>query len=193
MDYSKIDLNASATKGFADISSYMDNLGNLSNNMRAQQKLKLLNHEVILEGLQQLNGLNEDLDEKVDTLLSNVKKSLIDKKLPLYKIFFFHILAFLILCGGTVVLDPDIYSVGYIFSSIAMGCATGVLNVMLLRERKKYEINNLFFLLDDEKIEELEPLHKKLAKIIDDFKKEKTKDTENLTSELKKTIEETIE
>jgi len=193
MDYSKIDLNASATKGFADISSYMDNLGNLSNNMRAQQKLKLLNHEVILEGLQQLNGLNEDLDEKVDTLLSNVKKSLIDKKLPLYKIFFFHILAFLILCGGTVVLDPDIYSVGYIFSSIAMGCATGVLNVMLLRERKKYEINNLFFLLDDEKIEQLEPLHKKLAKIIDDFKKEKTKDTENLTSELKKTIEETIE
>ena len=193
MDYSKIDLNASATKGFADISSYMDNLGNLSNNMRAQQKLKLLNHEVILEGLQQLIGLNEDLDEKVDTLLSNVKKSLIDKKLPLYKIFFFHILAFLILCGGTVVLDPDIYSVGYIFSSIAMGCATGVLNVMLLRERKKYEINNLFFLLDDEKIEQLEPLHKKLAKIIDDFKKEKTKDTENLTSELKKTIEETIE
>jgi len=193
MDYSKIDLNASATKGFADISSYMDNLGNLSNNMRAQQKLKLLNHEVILEGLQQLNGLNEDLDEKVDTLLSNVKKSLIDKKLPLYKIFFFHILAFLILCGGTVVLDPDIYSVGYIFSSIAMGCATGVLNVMLLRERKKYEINNLFFLLDDEKIEQLEPLHKKLAKIIDDFKKEKTEDTENLTSELKKTIEETIE
>ena len=193
MDYSKIDLNASATKGFADISSYMDNLGNLSNNMRAQQKLKLLNHEVILEGLQQLNGLNEDLDEKVDTLLSNVKKSLIDKKLPLYKIFFFHILAFLILCGGTVVLDPDIYSVGYIFSSISMGCATGVLNVMLLRERKKYEINNLFFLLDDEKIEQLEPLHKKLAKIIDDFKKEKTEDTENLTSELKKTIEETIE
>jgi len=193
MDYSKIDLNASATKGFADISSYMDNLGNLSNNMRAQQKLKLLNHEVILEGLQQLNGLNEDLDEKVDTLLSNVKKSLIDKKIPLYKIFFFHILAFLILCGGTVVLDPDIYSVGYIFSSIAMGCATGVLNVMLLRERKKYEINNLFFLLDDEKIEQLEPLHKKLAKIIDDFKKEKTEDTENLTSELKKTIEETIE
>jgi len=193
MDYSKIDLNASATKGFADISSYMDNLGNLSNNMRAQQKLKLLNHEVILEGLQQLNGLNEDLDKKVDTLLSNVKKSLIDKKLPLYKIFFFHILAFLILCGGTVVLDPDIYSVGYIFSSIAMGCATGVLNVMLLRERKKYEINNLFFLLDDEKIEQLEPLHKKLAKIIDDFKKEKTEDTENLTSELKKTIEETIE
>ena len=193
MDYSKIDLNASATKGFADISSYMDNLGNLSNNMRAQQKLKLLNHEVILEGLKQLNGLNEDLDEKVDTLLSNVKKSLIDKKLPLYKIFFFHILAFLILCGGTVVLDPDIYSVGYIFSSIAMGCATGVLNVMLLRERKKYEINNLFFLLDDEKIEQLEPLHKKLAKIIDDFKKEKTEDTENLTSELKKTIEETIE
>jgi len=63
---------------------------------------------------------------------------------------------------------------------------------MLLRERKKYEINNLFFLLEEEEIELLEPLHKKLAKIIDDFKKEQNQDTQKLESTLKVTIQETI-
>jgi len=188
MDYTKIDLNASAKKGFADISAYMDELGNLSNNMKAQQKLKLLNHEVILQGLKQLNGLNAILDEKVDRLLFYIKKSLVQKKTPFLKIFSFHILAFAVLFIGTIVLDPNISSVGYALSSVGMGCATGVLNLMLLRERKKYEINNLFFLLEEERIEELEPLHKKLSKQIDDFKKSNSVNTEELETLLKDTI-----
>lgn len=192
MDYSKIDLNASATKGFADISAYMEELGNLSNNMKAQQKFKLLNHQVILRGLNQLKGLDETLDDKVHSLLKNVDKSLEEKKTPFVKIFSFHILAFLVLMTGTIIVDPDIYSVGYILSSIGMGCATGVLNLMLLRERKKYEINNLFFLLEEENIEELEPLHKKLAKQIDDFKNAEDSDTQKLATILQETIQETI-
>lgn len=192
MDYHNIDLNTSATKGFADISAYMQDLGNLSNNMKAQQKFKLLNHKVILEGLKQLNGLNETLDEKVDILLKNIENSLIDKKTPIIKVFSIHIVAFIILMLGTVVIDPDIYSVGYVISSVGMGCATGILNLMLLRERKKYDINNLFFLLEDEHIEILEPLHKKLAKHISDFKTEESVDTQKLESTLKETIKETI-
>jgi len=188
LDYKDIDLNASAKKGFADIATYMEELGNLANNMKAQQKLKLLNHQVILKGLAQLKGLNDTLDEKVSLLLSNVENSLKEKKTPFVKIFSLHILAFMILCIGTVAVDPDILSVGYVLSSIGMGCATGVLNLMLLRERKKYEINNLFFLLEEERIEELEPLHKKLSKQIDDFKKSNSVNTEELETLLKDTI-----
>lgn len=192
MDYTKIDLNASAIKGFADISAYMQDLGNLSNNMKAQQKFKLLNHKVILDGLKQLNGLNSKLDTKVEKLLKKVDKSLANKNTPIFKIFSFHILAFIILFVGTIMVDPDIYSIGYAISSVGMGCATGVLNLMLLRERKKYEINNVFFLLEDENIEKFEPLHKNLAIIIDDFKKEEIQDTEKLEFKLKETIQETI-
>jgi len=192
MDYTKIDLNANATKGFADISAYMEELGNLSNNMKAQQKLKLLNHRVILKGLLELQGLNETLDEKVNTLFFNVEKALAKKTTPFLKIFSLHIFVFMSLMVGTVILDPDMYSIGYVISSTAMGCATGVLNLMLLRERKKYDINNLFFLLEAQKIEELEPLHKKLAKIIDDFKNEESIDNEKLKELLKSAIKETI-
>ena len=170
----------------------MEELGNLANNMKAQQKLKLLNHQVILKGLAQLKGLNNTLDEKVTLLLSSVENSLAEKKTPFVKIFSLHILAFMILCIGTVVVDPDILSAGYVLSSIGMGCATGVLNLMLLRERKKYEINNLFFLLEEEKIEELEPLHKKLAKQIDDFKKSNSTNSQELESILKDTIQSNI-
>jgi hypothetical protein len=187
MDYTKIDLNASATKGFADISAYMEELGNLSNNMKAQQKLKLLNHKVILEGLSELKGLNENLDNKVELLLKNIDKALEQKKPPFIKIFSFHILAFIILFVGTVIIDPDIFSIGYLLSSVGMGCATGVLNLMLLRERKKYAVNNLFFLLEEEEIEKLEPLHKKLAKQIEEIQ-----DAQKLESILKETIQETI-
>jgi len=188
MDYTKIDLNVSATKGFADISAYMQELGNLSNNMKAQQKLKLLNHRVILKGLHEIQGLNNTLDEKVNTLLYNVDKSLAKKATPFFKIFSLHILAFMSVMVGTIVLDPEMFSIGYFVSSIGMGCATGVLNLMLLRERKKYEINNLFFLLEAQKIEELEPLHKKLANIIEDFKKEENMDSEKLEKKLKQAI-----
>ena len=192
MDYTKIDLNASATKGFADISAYIEELGNLVNNMKAQQKLKLLNHRVILKGLQEVQGLNETLDEKVNTLLYNIEKALDKKPTPFVKIFSLHIFVFMSLMLGTIILDADMFSIGYFLSSIGMGCATGVLNLMLLRERKKYDINNLFFLLESQKIEELEPLHKKLAKIIDDFKKEESIDNEKLKESLKLTIQETI-
>jgi len=192
MDYTKIDLNASAKKGFADISAYMDELGNLSNNMKAQQKLKLLNHEVILQGLKQLNGLNAILDEKVDRLLFYIKKSLVQKKTPFLKIFSFHILAFAVLFIGTIVLDPNISSVGYALSSVGMGCATGVLNLMLLRERKKYEINNLFFLLEEEKIEVLEPLHKKLAKKLSEFQESQNINNEELKIELQEIIDKNL-
>ena len=192
MDYTKIDLNASAKKGFADIATYMEELGNLSNNMKAQQRLKLLNHEVILEGLQKLNGLNISLDEKVNTLLFHIKKSLEQKKTPFLKIFSFHILAFAVLFIGTIVLDPNISSVGYALSSVGMGCATGVLNLMLLRERKKYEINNLFFLLEEEKIEELEPLHKKLAKKLSEFQESQNTNNEELKIELQEIIDKNL-
>ncbi len=192
MDYTKIDLNASATKGFADISTYMQDLGNLSNNMKAQQKFKLLNHKVILDGLRQLNGLNSKLDTKVDTLLEKIDKSLANKNTPIFKIFSIHILAFVVIFVITVMITPTNFSIGYAISSIGMGCATGVLNLMLLRERKKYEINNVFFLLEDENIEELEPLHKKLATLIADFKTDEVQDSVKLESALKETIQETI-
>ena len=192
MDYKDIDLNANARKGFADISAYMEELGNLSNNMKAQQKFKLLNHQVILKGLNLLQGLNSTLDEKVKVLLRNVEKGLEQKKTPFFKVFSFHILAFIILFIGTVVVDPDIFSIGYALSSVGMGCATGVLNLMLLRERKKYEINNIFFILDEERIEDLEPLHQKLAIAIEDFNKEENEDIKKLEISLKETIKEII-
>jgi len=192
MDYAKIDLNASATKGFADISAYMQDLGNLSNNMKAQQKFKLLNHKVILDGLKQLNGLNSKLDAKVDKLLKKIEKPLANKNTPIVRIFSIHIFAFIAIFLITVILTPTNFSIGYAISSVVMGCATGVLNLMLIRERKKYKINNVFFLLEDENIEELEPLHKKLAKIIDDFKQEEIQDTQKLVIVLKETIQETI-
>jgi len=137
MDYTKIDLNASATKGFADISAYMEELGNLVNNMKAQQKLKLLNHRVILKGLQEVQGLNETLDEKVNTLLYNIEKALDKKTTPFVKIFSLHIFVFMSLMLGTIVLDADMFSIGYVLSSIAMGCATGVLNLISKNRRAR--------------------------------------------------------
>jgi len=192
MDYTKIDLNASATKGFADISAYMQDLGNLSNNMKAQQKFKLLNHKVILDGLKQLTGLNSKLDIKVDKLLKKIEKLLSNKNTPFLRIFSIHIFAFLLIFVITVMITPTNFSIGYAISSIGMGCATGILNLMLIRERKKYKINNVFVLLEDENIEELEPLHKKLAKIIDDFKHGEIHDSEKLEVVLKEAIQETI-
>ena len=192
MDYTKIDLNASATKGFADISAYMQDLGNLSNNMKAQQKFKLLNHKVILDGLRQLNGLNTKLDTKVDKLLKKIEKPLANKNTPIFRIFSIHIFAFIVIFVITVMITPTNFSIGYAISSIGMGCATAILNLMLIRERKKYKINNVFFLLEDENVEELEPLHKKLATLIDDFKKEDVLDSEKLEVVLKETIQQTI-
>ena len=189
MDYTKIDLNASATKGYADISAFSAELGNLANNMKSQQILKLLNHQVILEGLAQLKGLDSTFDNKVCMLLENIENALEKKKTPFLKIFISHISVFIILFIITIVINPDSFNIGYLISSVGMGCATSVLNLMLLRERKKYTFNQLFFLLEEEKIEQLEPLHKRLALEIETFKNKDENDTEKLEKILKKTIQ----
>jgi len=192
LDYKNIDLKKHAKNEYANISAYMEELGNLANNMKAQQELKLLNHQVIFKGLVKIAGLNSAFDEKVVWLLRSIEDALEKKKTPFVKIFSLHILVFLILLIGTIVLEPEIYSIGYLLSSVGMGCATGVLNLMLLRERKKYEINNLFFLLEEEEIEKLEPLHKKLASKIEEFKKNNSTNNEELKQILKNTISSSI-
>ncbi len=94
----------------------------------------------------------------------------------------------------TIAIDPNSFNIGYLLASIGMGCATGVLNLMLLRERRKYEINNILFTLEDEEIEKLEPLHNKLAQIIAEYnKKRDNNDSSQLESMLKETIEKSID
>lgn len=189
LDYKNIDLTQSAHKGFADISAYIQELGNLSNNMKSQQKLKLLNHKVILEGLHLLNGLNSSLDKKIDILLSNINDALEVKRLPFVTIFSIHISIFMVLFFVTILFSLVNLSMGYAIASVGMGCATGVLNLMLMRERKKYKINNLFFLLEEEGIEQLEQLHRQLAKTIDDYRVDnKLDEVEKLEAELQETI-----
>ena len=189
LDYKNIDLTQSATKSYADISIYMQELGNFSNNMKAQQKLKLLNHKVILDGLHLLNGLNGDLDKKVNTLLANINDALEVKKIPFLKIFSIHISIFMALFFVTILFSLINLSMGYAIFSVGMGCATGVLNLMLIKEREKYKINNIFFTLEEEGIEDFELLHKNLANIIDDYKvKNKPDEVDKLEKELKETI-----
>jgi len=188
----KIDLTQSATKGYADISAYMHELGNLSSNMKSQQILKLLNHKVILDGLLQLQGLNTKFDEKIHYLHSNVSDALEKKKIPFLKIFSLHILVFVILFFVSIYINPQSMNMGYFIASIGMGVATGILNLMLRRERGKYKINNVFFILEEEKIEQLFPLHKNLSKIIDLYRKDEKEnafDEENILEDrLKKEI-----
>jgi len=187
-----IDLTQSATKGYADISAYMHELGNLSSNMKSQQILKLLNHKVILDGLLQLQGLNTKFDEKIHYLHSNVSDALEKKKIPFLKIFSLHILVFVILFFVSIYINPQSMNMGYFIASIGMGVATGILNLMLRRERGKYKINNVFFILEEEKIEQLFPLHKNLSKIIDLYRKDEKEDTldelNTLEDRLKKEI-----
>ena len=172
MNYTDIDLTQSAKKEYADIATYMEELGNLVNNMKAQQKLKLLNHQVILKGLSQLHGLDDTLDKKVDMLLKSVKNVLEKKKLPFVKIFAFHILFFVVLFFVTISISPQSANIGYAVSSVGMGFATGVLNLMLIRERQKYIINNVFFILEEQGIDKLFELHQKLSQSINRFRKE---------------------
>jgi len=187
-----IDLTQSATKGYADISAYMQELGNLSSNMKSQQILKLLNHKVILDGLLQLQGLNTKFDEKIHYLHSNVSDALEKKKIPFLKIFSLHILVFVILFFVSIYINPQSMNMGYFIASIGMGVATGILNLMLRRERGKYKINNVFFILEEEKIEQLFPLHKNLSKIIDLYRKDEKEnafdDGNTLEDRLKKEI-----
>ncbi|MGB3750534.1 MAG: hypothetical protein WA945_03125, partial [Arcobacteraceae bacterium] len=172
MDYKNIDLKQQATKGYADIASYMEELGELASNMKSQQILKLLNHQVILKGLSQVSGLNSNFDESVSRLLTSVEDALEKKKTPFVKIFSFHILFFVVLFFITILVSPQSANIGYALSSVAMGCATGVLNLMLLREKKKYAINTVFFMLEEELIENYFDLHKNIAKTIETFRKE---------------------
>jgi len=190
MDYTKVDLNGSASKGYADIASYMEELGELASNMKSQQILKLLNYQVILKGLSQVSGLNSSFDESVSRLLNNVEEALEKKKTPFVKIFSLHILFFMVLFFITISVSPQSANIGYALSSVAMGCATGVLNLMLLRERKKYAINNVFFMLDSELIENYFNLHKQIAQKIETFKKEnKTDEVDELETVLKSMIQ----
>ena len=172
MNYTDIDLTQSAKKEYADIATYMEELGNLVNNMKGQQKLKLLNHQVILKGLSQLHGLDDTLDKKVDMLLKSVKNVLEKKKLPFVKIFAFHIVFFVVLFFVTISISPQSANIGYAVSSVGMGFATGVLNLMLIRERQKYIINNVFFTLEEQGIDKLFELHQKLSQSIDRFRQE---------------------
>lgn len=188
MNYKNIDLKQDATKGYADIASYMEELGNLANSMKSQQILKLLNHQVILSGLDKIAGLNDEFDQKVSFLLKSVNNTLEKKKTPFLKIFSLHILFFMILFFITIFFSAQNASVGYAISSIGMGIATGVLNLMLLRERKKYAINNLFFLLEEELIENYFTLHKNIATTIEHSKNENR--LEELETTLKTMIEE---
>jgi hypothetical protein len=189
LNYKNIDLTQSATKDYADISAFSAELGDLANNMKSQQILKLLNQQVILNGLKQLNGLNDTLDKKVDMLLLRVEDALEKKKTPFLKIFFLHILFFVILFLVTVQINPESANVGYALASVGMGCATGVLNLMLRVERKKYNINNVFLVLEEEGIENFFKLHKKLANTIDTFRKEnKIDEVEKLDATLKNII-----
>ena len=191
LNYTNIDLKQDAIKSYADITTYMEELGNLSNNMKAQQKLKLLNNQTILEGLYKIHGLNDTLDEKIDMLLEKVENVLENKKTPFIKIFSFHILFFVVLFFITVQINPQSANIGYALSSIGMGCATGVLNLMLRRERQKYNINNVFFLLEEEGAEELFELHKMLSETIDTFRREERLDeNEKIDDLLKNIIEE---
>jgi len=194
MDYTKVDLNGSASKGYADIASYMEELGNLSSNMKSQQILKLLNHQVILKGLSQVSGLNSNFDESVSGLLTSVEDALEKKKTPFVKIFSLHILFFMVLFFITILVSPQSANIGYALSTIGMGCATGVLNLMLLRERKKYVINTVFFMLEEELIENYFDLHKNIAKTIETFKKEnKIDEVEELDTLLKSIIRDFVE
>jgi len=194
MDYTKVDLNGSASKGYADIASYMEKLGNLSSNMKSQQILKLLNHQVILKGLSQVSGLNSNFDESVSGLLTSVEDALEKKKTPFVKIFSLHILFFMVLFFITILVSPQSANIGYALSTIGMGCATGVLNLMLLRERKKYVINTVFFMLEEELIENYFDLHKNIAKTIETFKKEnKIDEVEELDTLLKSIIRDFVE
>jgi len=191
VNYTNIDLTQSAKKEYANIATYMEELGNLANNMKAQQKLKLLNHQVILKGLSQLHGLDDTLDQKVDMLLKNVENGLEKKKLPFVKIFSLHILFFVVLFFVTISINPQSANIGYALSSISMGIATGVLNLMLIRERQKYTINNVFFILEEQGIEKLFTLHQKLSENIDRFKKEdKLDEVKKLDTILKNIITE---
>jgi len=191
LDYKNIDLKKHAKNEYANISAYMEELGNLANNMKAQQELKLLNHQVIFKGLVKIAGLNSAFDEKVVWLLRSIEDALEKKKTPFVKIFSLHILFFIVLFFITISISPQSANIGYALSSVAMGCATGVLNLMLLRERKKYAINTVFFMLEEELIENYFKLHKNIAEQIETYRKEnKIDEVEELNAVLKNIIEE---
>ena len=168
MKYKNLDLTADSVKAYADVASNINILGGEMDSAKAQHKLALLNHQVILDGLKKLHGLNTNFDRKVDTISRQIKKALSDKKVSFIKIFLFHILFFIVLFFISIMVRPELFSVGYLASSVGMGCATGVLNLMLVRERGKYTFNQVLLFLEEAEIEQYFELHKELAKIIDE-------------------------
>ena len=185
MKYKNIDLTADSIKGYSDISTHMHLLGSEPNSFIAQQKLALLNHKVILSGLLKLKGLNTKLDKKVSLMDNKIDETLSNKKVPYFFIFFGHISLFVIIIY--FILNPTMEDslMSYILSSVAMGIATAVLNLMLLREKNKNKYNRVFILLEDEEIDNYFKLHKELAKIIDENDEVDEKIVEE---KLKKTI-----
>jgi len=168
LKYKNIDLTADSIKGYSDLSTHMHLLGSEPDSFVAQQKLALLNHQVILQGLKKLNGLHLKFDKNIAKMSAKIDDTLATKKTSYVLVFMIHILLFTGLLYMTVSLGKAEFSLSYILSTIAMGCATGVLNLMLLREKEKNKFNRVFILLEDEEIDNYCHLHKKLAKIIND-------------------------
>jgi len=168
LKYKNIDLTADSIKGYSDLSTHMHLLGSEPDSFVAQQKLALLNHQVILQGLKKLKGLNAKFDKTVAKMSTKIDDTLAIKKTPYLLIFVIHIMLFTGLLYMTVSLSKAELTFPYVLSTIAMGCATGVLNLMLIREKGKNKFNRVFILLEDEDIENYCDLHKRLAKIIDE-------------------------
>jgi len=167
LKYKNLDLKADSVKAYADVASNMNILGGEMDSLKAQQKLSLLNHQVILSGLKKIHGLNSNFDRKVDTISRQITKALENKKTSFIKIFAIHISFFVFLFFVTIMINPQTFTIGYLFSSVGMGVATGVLNLMLVRERGKYTFNKVFLFLEEVEIEKYFELHKELCKIID--------------------------
>ncbi|MGB5867190.1 MAG: hypothetical protein WBG69_04865 [Arcobacteraceae bacterium] len=168
MKYKNIDLTADSIKGYSDLSTHMHLLGSEPDSFIAQQKLALLNHKVILSGLSKLKGLNSKLDKTVVQMSKKIEDTLTIKKTPYFQIFFVHIAVFVGLLFLVMNQNMESSYISYILSSVAMGCATAVLNLMLLREKNKNKFNRIFLFLEEEDIDSYFKLHKELATIIDE-------------------------
>lgn len=192
MGYKNLDLTADARKAYTDIATNVKVLGEERDSAKAQQKLALLNHQVIFNGLKKVNGLNDTLDEKVNMISKEIDRSLKEKEsVSLAKIFSLHIGFFMILFFVTIYANPANFNIGYLIASIGMGCATSILQLMLIREKGKYTFSKIFGLLAEEDEELYYKLHQNLAKIIDESNA--SNEDENITEEkLKTAISEVI-
>jgi hypothetical protein len=183
--YKNLDLISDSRKGYADVATNIDALGGEMNSSKAQQKLALLNHQVIFAGLKKVHGLNTTLDRRVDTICTQIKKGLIEKKVSVLKILLLNLLFFTVVFFISIYIMPELFTRGYFIVSIGLACATSVLTLMLLKEREKYTFNKILMFLEEENIEIYFELHKELAQVIDESDDEEEQEVEN---RLKETI-----